>query len=243
MTQKSAKDRFFVRLGSASLAAASLIWLGSLAAPAVAGEISVDNVQLPYSETVNLNGFIDGSSYSDNGQLAGQIVLTVNNGSIASATGQYSLPVWCVDIFHNIFLGSSGFQFSEAALSSDNNSSNASALSTTQISDILALANYGNNLMRKDPTNQISAEVQAAIWTVEYNNANNNLAVTGGDFTSADVTNLIADAVAAGGGGGQLISLNGIQQQVFDAPVPEPASLGLLAASLFGIGFARRRKG
>lgn len=243
MTQKSANDRFSVGFSSASLAAVTLIWLGSLAAPAVAGEISVDNVQLPYSETVNLNGVIDGSSYSDNGQLAGQIVLTVNNGSIASATGQYSLPVWCVDIFHDISLGSSGFQFSEGVLSSDNDSSNASALSTTQISDILALATYGNQLMQNNPTNQTSAEVQAAIWTVEYNNANNSLAVTGGDFTAADVTNLIADAAAAGGGGGQLISLNGIQQQVFDSPVPEPASLGLLAVSLFGIGFARRRKG
>src|ERR1700690_4007273 len=59
------------------LVAAAALGLAPLA-PAFAVEINVDNVQLPYSESLNLNGTIDGSSYSADNQLAGQIALTVN---------------------------------------------------------------------------------------------------------------------------------------------------------------------
>jgi hypothetical protein len=224
------------------LAAAAALGLTPIA-PAFALDISVDNVQLPYYETVNLNGFIDGSSYNADNQLAGQIALTVNN--VGSAT-QYQLPVWCVDIFHDIYLGSSGFQFSVGVLSTDNSAGTANApapLTTAQITEIVDLASYGNALMQSNPTNHTSVLVQAAIWTAEYNNnSGNTLTVSGGDITAPEIAAMIADAVSYGGSGGQLISLNGVQQQVFDAPVPEPATLGLMAVSLLGIGAVRRHK-
>jgi len=231
-----------IRLKQAFWAAGVLVGAIGLAAPALALDVNVDNVQLPYSESLNLNGFIDGSTYSADNQLAGQIALTVNN--VGSAT-QYLLPVWCVDIFHDIYLGSSGFQFSAGLLSTDNSAGTADApapLSATQITEILDLATYGNSLMQSNPTNHTSALVQAAVWTAEYNNGGNTLDVTGGDITPLEITDITAAAIAYGGSGGQLISLNGIQQQVFDGPIPEPASLGLLAVSLFGIGVARRGK-
>src|SRR5580692_8874325 len=110
------------RLKQTFWAAAVVLGPIGLATPTFALNINVDNVQLPYSESLNLNGSIDGSSYSADNQLAGQIALTVNN--VGSAT-QYLLPVWCVDIFHDIYLGSSGFQFSEGTLSTDNSAGTA----------------------------------------------------------------------------------------------------------------------
>src|SRR5271169_5083444 len=106
--QHSTGDRLMARFQSAALAAAALIGLGGVGAPAFAADVNVDNVQLPYWETLNLKGYIDGSSYSDNGQLAGQIVLTAND---IGSPNLYTLSVWCVDIFHDIALGGSGYRY------------------------------------------------------------------------------------------------------------------------------------
>jgi hypothetical protein len=235
-----------------SVAAVGLA-LGFAAPASAAGNIYVDNVGLAFysagtAETVTLTGDIDGATTDFPGtSLAGQILLTVNNGTSAlPAAERYVLPVWCVDLFHDIVLGSNGEQFSEGALGTDN-SPNPSLLSAMQKTDILALATYGNHLMAQTATDNVttSTVVQAAIWTVEYNSSfggapgvNNTLLVTGA-FTATAITDMISAAIKWGGNGGQLISLLGVQQQVFDAP--EPASLALLGASLLAIGVLRRR--
>ena len=237
MENQPSTGRFPVWVRHAFLAVMTVIGFGGLAGPAFANSIYVDNVQLPYSETVSLSGTVDGSTVSSSGTLAGQLLLTVNNGTTASSN-QYILPVWCMDLFHDISLGSSGIIYSLGGLATDN-SNNPSNLTPQQINEITALANYGSVQMAANPSALLAAEVQAAIWTVEYNGGSNSLTVTGSNFTSTNINTVIA---AAAGTSGIAFQLSASGYQALIEPVPEPASAALLGAGMFGLGFARRRK-
>jgi hypothetical protein len=224
--------------GRAGIATTCLIGLAGLGAPAFATEINVDNVTVPYYELVDITGEVDETMVSDQDQIAGEILLTVNN---VGSTKQYTLPVWCVDIFHDIYLGGSGYLYTEGPLSTDN-SDNPSKLTTTQIQEIEDLVSYGTAQMQSHPGDAISAEVQAAIWTVEYNNSaiGNTLTVVGGDVTPATINNVITAAEADGGGAGQLDSLDGAQGEAFSAPAPAIGHGFPVALALGGVLFGRK---
>ena len=140
-----------------------LVCVVALAAPASAGAITVTNVQVPYSEGVTLTG---GQIPSDpeNVGIAGEIVLTTDVGI---------LYTWCVDLFHTISLGGS-YTYTPDALTTQNNGTSpgtSTALTSTQINNIEALAAYGTGQMLTRPTAELddfSAALQSAIWEVEY---------------------------------------------------------------------------
>ena len=236
----------------ASLAAVSSIALAHLLQPATAGTIVVTNVAVPFSKNLNLAGSVDGISVSDSGVISGQIVLTAHDQGPPPGP-DFTLPTWCVDLFHTINIGAGTHTYNEGSLSTDN-STNPSALNATQISQIGDLVAYGDDLMATSPSNQNAALVQAAIWTVEYNSTsvtpNNNLTVTDPDpanpITASEITNTINAAIAHSGGAGQLVSLEGAQGLAFQAPAPSigAGAPGVLAigALLLGANLASRRK-
>lgn len=219
------------RFAHSFLAAASMSALAVVAAPALANQmLYVDNVQVPLSESTTITGTVDGMAVSDSA-ITGQIVLTVNPGSTSDTSTEYNLAVWCIDLFHNIVLGSSGEQFLEEPLSTsstDNSTAqNPTDLTQTQVNEISDLVAYGNSLLSQSSTRTAlnSALVQSAIWTVEYNNPDGNygpntLMVTGAGIDQTSIGNVIMAAEADGGTAGQLAGLNGVQGQVYETPAP-----------------------
>jgi hypothetical protein len=237
------------RIKNVCLAAASLIGLGGLGMPALADQIiQVDSVALPYSETVDITGTnLNGTTGEDvpanetTGQLAGEIVFTVHNTNPVGP--EYTIAAWCIDLFHTIGLGSSTAQYTEGPLSTDDYQGDGmgTPLSNSQIQEIGDLVAWGTAQMQSDPSDALSAEVQAAIWEVEYS----GLTVSNNSDVTALNIEAVETAAMGAGNAGQLIGLNGVQGQAFVTPAPAigqgwPA-LVMLAGTLIGGGFWERR--
>jgi hypothetical protein len=147
-----------MRMKPFGLASATIL---GLTASAHATNIDITNVQVPYGlyGVVLTGGDLPGSSpYSV--YLTGEIVLTTQYGPLAT---------WCVDLFHDIDLGGS-YVYTTVPLTTDNDGampSNSAPLTTQQIDDISYLATIGTAEMNANPSNDLSAAIQAAIWQVE----------------------------------------------------------------------------
>ena len=105
--------------------------------PARASTILISNVGITDFESITLNGGILGSG-TWRGVYSGQIDLTTNIGN---------LGVWCIDLFHDIYLGQ---QYNAIAVSLSTNSMDApTPLTSGKISRIAAIAAFGNAVLQQ----------------------------------------------------------------------------------------------
>jgi len=216
-----------------------------------AGTITITDVETNPGwgalDSVTLSGGLAGA---DGTYAAGQIVLTTNTGT---------LDVWCVDVFHIIYIGGN-YTYASLPLTNDNSGISAATsnpLTTKQIQEISYLATVGNQLMASTPTAANAAAIQAAIWDVEYGTtATDNNPADAAAFTAAyDLlmaaaqTNtidyggyVINDQIGSGPGARYVNQTLFVDPALDPDPVPEPASLALFGVGVGGlIAFRRKR--
>ncbi|WP_173977494.1 hypothetical protein [Magnetospirillum sp. LM-5] len=125
---------------SLMIGALALSFGAATALPALASPITITNVGITHFEKITLTGgALGGATW--NGVYSGQIELMTPGGE---------LGVWCVDLFHDIYLGHQ-YSGTVVALTTDNRDSPA-VLTTDQKSRIAAIAAFGNAVLDlRDP--------------------------------------------------------------------------------------------
>jgi hypothetical protein len=148
----------------------------------------------------------------------------------ATNTAFSNLLFYCTDLYN---YSSSSATYTVGYLTSSHQPSGTNDLTTTQLNNIATLIAANNT---------DKSATQLAIWSVEYGSAFSFSGTS--SATATDVTNYLGALNGTAPGNLQLYQLhdNGVQGFAYVAPVPEPATLAVLATSLFGLSRVRRRR-
>jgi hypothetical protein len=170
------------------------------------------------------------------------------------STGVETVYAFCIDATHQIGASETALSYQEIPLTSDTfGTPGGTPLSTMQIEEIGALANYGAGIAGGAPSASEDAQlaaVQDAIWDIEYP-VGSGFSFTPTDarvnaYVTADVAYAQANALRTTSGVTALIPTTGGATQGFviggGSGVPEPASWALMILGMSGIGAVVRRR-
>ena len=142
-----------------------------------ADQIYITNVGVQSGETTDITGTINSSSFSQS-PITTLLTLTTTTGSI--------LPVFCVDLLHDIGIGSYSPPLPYITGTVATDSTGAQPGTGNSLPDppvpgeIQALANLGAADYYKGVTDaDVYTAIAASIWYLEYNTNSNSLSVTG----------------------------------------------------------------
>jgi PEP-CTERM motif len=226
------------------------------ASGAHAGQIDITNVGVQSYETTDLSGTINGAAFNESA-ITTLILLTTTGGTV--------LPVFCVDLLHNINIG--GYDppltYITGAVSTDSTGPQPGTGNTLPNppvpGEIQALANLGAEDYLNGVTDpDVYTAIAAAIWYDEYNTDGDSVSITGDSVVGTatlgfPATGLIAVDLAYAAAYATNYSTGlypgttgegfvGYGQGFVFVNVPEPSTWAMMLLGFAGLGFAGYRR-
>jgi hypothetical protein len=212
--------------------------VGALALAAPAGAVTLLGASMDTSYTAWING------------PAENVYAYI--GPVTFTTDADPITAYCIDIFHDMFLGSlnggAGYAYHDEALTTDSSASTSSgqagvALSQTQLDQISSLLNFSLTLNGSDPDfGAKRAGIQGAIWEIE----NPLYTVTPAQGAVTTYMNLYKSEAGTVLPVGTFHSIYaddwGHQAFAYGGGVPEPATWMMLIMGFGSLGAAMRRR-